>query len=259
MEPLAPVIAAARQRWGDCVPFGPSQAETEDPALIEWRETSAPWADEEYAKARAEAFIAALELHKALIVAQADVFEANLAALMELIAADPVPAGEADPGGAGTELAGLRLAAWQSFFLVVPAVHVAFDAAGPLLDGVGAESLGWLLAAGADQLSAEDMPGLLDRFRRAVFTGDTVLAAPGQETAETASISLPAQATAQDLADRVVRYGTWLPPGPPAGPRHDEEPRWVGLPLRVVRGQDRAMVDRRNDLAYDGLLVTDRD
>jgi hypothetical protein len=86
-----------------------------------------------------------------------------------------------------------------------------------------------------------------------------VLAAPGQETAETASTSLPAQATAQDLAERVVRYGTWLPSGPPAGPRHDEEPRWVGLPLRVVRGQDRATVDHRNDLAYDGLLVTDRD
>jgi hypothetical protein len=256
MEPLAPVIAAARQRWGDFVPFGPSQAETEDPALIEWRETSAPWADEEYAKARAEAFIAALELHKALIVAQADVFEANLAALMELIAADPVPAGEADPEGACPELAGLRLAAWQSFFLVVPAVHVAFDAAGPLLDGVGADSLGWLLAAGADQLSAEDVPGLLDCFHRAVFAGGTVLAAPSQETV---GISVPAQATAQDLADRVVRYGTWLPPGPSSGPRHDAEPRWVGLPLRVVRGQDRAMVDRRNDLAYDGLLVTDRE
>ena len=266
MGPLATVIAAASQRWGDCVPFGPSQAETEDPVLIEWRETSAPWADEEYAKARAEAFIAALELHKALIVAQADVFEANLAALMELIAADPVavgetdfPAGETDLEGAGTELAGLRLAAWQSFFLVVPAVQVAFDAAGPLLDGVGADSLGWLLAAGAHQLPAEDVPGLLDCFHRAVFAGDTVLAAPSQENAGTAGISVPAQATAQDLADRVVRYGTWLASGPSSVPRRDAEPRWVGLPLRVVRGQDRAMVDRRNDWAYDGLLITDRE
>ena len=88
MEPLATAVTAAREQWGDYVPVGPSQAETEDPALIEWRETSAPWADDEYAKARAEAFIAALELHKALIIAQADIFEANLAALMELISAD---------------------------------------------------------------------------------------------------------------------------------------------------------------------------
>ena len=64
MEPLAETIAAARQRWGDQVPVGPSQAETEDPALIEWRETSAPWADEEYVNARTEAFLAALELYK---------------------------------------------------------------------------------------------------------------------------------------------------------------------------------------------------
>jgi len=252
MEPLAAVVAAARQRWGDCVPVGPSQAETEDPALIEWRETSAPWADAEYAKARAEAFIAALELHKALIVAQADVFEANLAALMELIAAG------ADSQGTDSDLAGLRLAAWRSFFLVVPAVHVAFDAAESLFDGLGSDSLGWLLAAGADQLSADDVPRLLDCFHRAVFAGDTVLAPPRPEIAETIGIAVPAQATAQDLADRVVRYGTWLPAGPPSGPRPGPEPHWVGMPLRVVRGQDRTTVDRRNDLAYDGILITDR-
>jgi hypothetical protein len=246
------VVAAARQRWGDCVPVGPSQAETEDPALIEWRETSAPWADAEYAKARAEAFIAALELHKALIVAQADVFEANLAALMELIAAG------AGSQGTDSDLAGLRLAAWRSFFLVVPAVHVAFDAAGSLFDGLGSDSLGWLLAAGADQLPADDVPRLLDCFHRAVFAGDTVLAPPRPEIAETIGIAVPAQATAQDLADRVVRYGTWLPAGPPSGPRPGPEPHWVGMPLRVVRGQDRTTVDRRNDLAYDGILITDR-
>jgi hypothetical protein len=31
------------------------------------------------------------------------------------------------------------------------------------------------------------------------------------------------------------------------------------MPLRVVRGQDRTTVDQRNDLAYDGLLITDRE
>ena len=89
MAPLAEAVTAARQRWGDHVPAGPSQAETEDPALIEWRETMAPWADEEYANARAQVFVAALELHKALIAARPEVFEANLAAFMELISADP--------------------------------------------------------------------------------------------------------------------------------------------------------------------------
>src|ERR1700722_18913322 len=119
MAPVAEAVTAARQRWGDHVPAGPSQAETEDPALIEWRETMAPWADEEDANARAQVFVAALELHKALIAAQAEVFEANLAALMELISAGPgsgtspvpddsLPAGpvSADPGSASPLPAG---------------------------------------------------------------------------------------------------------------------------------------------------------
>jgi hypothetical protein len=258
LEPLAKAVAAAREQWGDCVPVGPSQAETEDPALIEWRETSAPWADEEYARARTDVFVAALELHKALIVTQADVFEANLAALMELIAADPEPADGTDTQQTDTGLADLRLAAWRSFFLVVPVVHVPFEEAGSLFDGLGADSLGWLLAASADQLSAEDVPGLLECFDRAVFAGDTVLASPRPEIAETVGIQVPAQVTAQDLAERMARYGTWLPAGP-SGQLGDTEPRWVGTPLRVVRGQDRTTVDRRNDLAYDGLLITDRD
>ena len=269
MEPLATMVALARERWGGCVPVGPSQAETEDPALIEWRETSAPWADDEYARARAEAFIAALELHKALIIAQADVFEANLAALMDLISSDspdetvPGADGDGDGDGDGDELAGVREAAWRSFFLVAPVVQVPVEAAGTLYEGLAPGALGWLLAAGADQLAAEDVPGLLRWFRRAVFAGDTVLAAPGPELAEAVGLPVPRQATAQDLADGMVRYGTWLPAAPavegPAAESCGEHPRWVGTPLRVVRGQDRSTVNRRNDLAYDGLLVTGQD
>jgi hypothetical protein len=259
MAPLAEAVTAARQRWGDHVPAGPSQAETEDPALIEWRETMAPWADEEYAHARAQVFVAALELHRALIAARAEVFEANLAAFMELISADhgsagsagpvpagPLPAGPLPPGPlpAGqdrdAELADVLLAAWRSFFLVVPVVRVPFEAAGSLFDGLGPGALGWLLAAAADRLAADDVPGLMRWFDRAVFAGDT--------TAGDTAAGTPA--TAQHLADGMVRYGTWLPAGPP-----DAEPRWVGMPLRVVRGEDRTTVDRRNDLAYDGLLI----
>ena len=249
MEPLATAVAAARERWGDCVPVGPSQAETEDPALIEWRETSAPWADEEYVRARAEVFIAALELHKALIIAQADVFEANLAVLMELIAADRGP--DEDTG-----LTEVLLAAWRSFFLVVPVVHVPFEAAGALFGGLEPGTFGWLLAASADQVAAEDASCLLPRFGRAVFAGDTTLAVPRPELAETAGVSVPRRATAQDLADRLMRYGTWLPAVPSSEAPDGAEPCWVGTPLRVVRGQDRTTVDRRNELAYDGLLIT---
>jgi hypothetical protein len=75
-------------------------------------------------------------------------------------------------------------------------------------------------------------------------------------------------ASAQRVAERTARYGTWLAAGP-LDPDEPVEPAetagddavgvWVGTPLRVVRGLDRATIDLRNNLAYDGLLVSDRD
>jgi hypothetical protein len=234
-ELLAETVAAARVRWGDHVPAGPAQAETEDPALIEWRETTAPWADDEYAAARVQVFMAALELHKALIAAQTEVFEANLATLMELIAAETTQADDACPVPAD-----VLLAAWQSFFLVVPVVHVPFEAAGSLLGRLGPGALGWLLAGGADQLAVGEVARLLYGFKRAVLAGDGV---QGE--------------------DAGIGYGTWLQAASPtaaaAENMENAEPRWVGMPLRVVRGQDRSTVDLRNDLAYDGLLIADRE
>jgi hypothetical protein len=75
-------------------------------------------------------------------------------------------------------------------------------------------------------------------------------------------------ASAQRIAERTSRYGTWLPASPPGSAESDESAEtadddavrvWVGAPLRVVRGLDRATIDLRNNLAYDGLLVSDRD
>jgi hypothetical protein len=179
---------------------------------------------------------------------------------------------------------GALLAAWQSFFLLVPVVHVAFEAAGTLFGGVDEGSLGWLLAAGAERLPApraHDIPG---RFRRTVLTGDTIDAALTGDTGHgfTGTTSQAgfrgdtaltgaggfAAGSAQRVAERTARYGTWLPSGRPSPqPAQSAHPEsadgarrvWVGLPLRVVRGVDRATVDRRNDLAYDGLLISDRD
>ena len=78
------------------------------------------------------------------------------------------------------------------------------------------------------------MPGLTRHFDRAVLAGDTAAAENS-------------------------RYGTWLPTRAPEGLPDATEPRWIGMPLRVVRGQDRGTVDERNDLAYDGLLIAGHD
>ncbi|MGD0702345.1 MAG: hypothetical protein ABSA02_21000 [Trebonia sp.] len=385
LGPLAEAVAAARQLWGDHVPDGPSQAETEDAALIEWRETSAPWADEEYATARAEVFLAALELHKALITAQADVFAANLGALMDLLSADQadplhtnptlIPAqasragaenraeaentagakvadglwgaerttrtaaketeesaqtpaeiaggvegaagtarsaakepdgttlvaaedadatGRADPAdddnGDGHEdgdetaliaaepLTAAIAAAWQAFFLLVPVVHVPFGAIGTLFGDLGPARLGWLLADRAERLPARQARGVLGRVNQAVFAGDTATVVAPALAANRASTNAGAASvdSAQRLAERTALYGTWLRSGlaaaaingvptVPGGSAESGKPTdgagrlWVGTPLRVVRGLDRATVDLRNELAYDGLLVSDRD
>jgi hypothetical protein len=144
LGPLAEAVAAARQLWGDHVPDGPSQAETEDAALIEWRETSAPWADDEYATARAEVFLAALELHKALITAQADVFAANLGALMDLFSTDqpdPLHSGQSlipsQAPRAGAENAG-RVRAADGLWGAKPTTRTAAnDTGGTAADGAG--------------------------------------------------------------------------------------------------------------------------
>ena len=292
LGPLAELVGQARQRWGDHVPDGPSQAETEDAALIEWRETSAPWADTEYATARADVFLAALELHQALIAARADVFAANLGALMERLGADQPPVAEPAAGedSAAREDSAALLAAWRTFFLVVPVVQVTYEAAGTLVGGVGAGPLGWLLAGGAERLAPGMGRGILGHFDHAVLTGDSIDTAanalagdiararesapagdstragdsapagnctPAGDSAPAGNCT-PAGDSALRIAERSTRYGTWLPSGP-AGRADADGRTWVGTPLRVVRGLDRAVVDRRNDLAYDGLLICDRD
>ena len=341
--PLAEAVALARQRWGDHVPDGPAQAETEDAALIEWRETSAPWADEEYAASRAEVFLAALDLHKTLIAARADVFAGNLGALMDLLCAEPTSApSQAEPEGSPESTApdsattGIA-AVWQSLFLVVPVVHMPFGAIEPLIAGLGPTPLGWLLADHAERLPGWQAGSILGRLNHAVLAGDTagagetelgddrddrsgdsgagdvgdvgsagdagdkrsvvgggaaavgggvnddeVKVPDGDATADGDANDRSARAksgpfsraedlngaSAQRIAEREARYGTWLPAGRPDSGEPDELAEtageeavrvWVGTPLRVVRGLDRATIDLRNNLAYDGLLVSDRD
>jgi hypothetical protein len=353
--PLAEAVALARQRWGDHVPDGPAQAETEDAALIEWRETSAPWADEEYAASRAEVFLAALNLHKTLIAARADVFARNLGALMDVLGADPAasaPLAETEVAAAdspGTEstpadsttadsTAAAVAAAWQSLFLVVPVVHMPFGAIEPLFAGLGPTPLGWLLADHAERLPGWQQRSILGLLNRAVLTGDTAGSGEiarvadgdgfssgdgddgddrsladdeavtagddldnvdasdnvaGGNVAVDGGVDADGEAkgdvddngarttsgafsrtehsngaSAQRIAERASRYGTWLPASRPDSAEADESAEadgvdavrvWVGTPLRVVRGLDRATIDLRNSLAYDGLLVSDRD
>jgi hypothetical protein len=78
-------IKDARLRWGDRMPDGPEYGETERHELIEQRELSAPWADEEVSRARTRLFLAALALHKAFILNAGPRIFQNLNALMSIL------------------------------------------------------------------------------------------------------------------------------------------------------------------------------
>jgi len=248
LEELRRQVHAARLRWGDHVPDGPEYAEVAEPERIQRREKSAPWADAEFTAARTELFLAALALHKALILAEAHTFRQNLFALMDILD------GKGHPSNAAT------LAAWQTFFLVVPVVSTTFASLDKLFAGLGRESLGWLFVDEAGQAPPQYAVGALWRARRAVIVGDPLQLKPvvtlpsGGQRALLREFGVgeqwaPSRTSVQQVADRLAEHGTALP-----GPASDE-PVWVGTPLRVHRRCDRPMFDISNQIAYDGLMV----
>ena len=241
-------VSEARLRWGDRVPDGPEYTETERPELIERRELSAPWADEEFSRARTRLFLAALALHKAFILNAGPRLSRNLSAMMDIL--DGV-------GRPKDEVA--ILAAWQTLFLVVPVVSTTFASVGRMFAGLRRESLGWLLVDEAGQAAPQNAVGALWRCRRAVIVGDPLQLEPvvtlpwgGQrallEEFKVAPGWAPSRSCAQQLADRLATAGTSLPG--PAG-----EGVWVGAPLRVHRRCDRPMFEASNMIAYNGLMV----
>lgn len=248
LEELRRQVRAARLRWGGHVPDGPEYAETVEPERIQRREKSAPWADAEFTAARTELFLAALALHRALILAEAPTFRRNLSALMDIL------------GGRGRPSNAATLAAWQTFFLVVPVVSTTFASLDKLFGGLGRESLGWLFVDEAGQAPPQYAVGALWRARRAVIVGDPLQLKPvvtlpwGGQRALAREFGVgeqwaPSRTSVQQVADRLAEHGTALP-----GPASDE-PVWVGTPLRVHRRCDQPMFGISNQIAYDGLMV----
>lgn len=241
-------IETARERWGDRLPDGPEYGATDDEELIARRELSAPWADEEFGRARTELFLAALALHKAFILNAGRPLRANLNAVTDMLSGKGRPK---DPAAV--------LAAWRTLFLVVPVVSTTFASFGPMFAGLGRESLGWLLIDEAGQAAPQNAAGALWRSRRAVVVGDPLQVEPvvtlpwgGQRALldqfEVSDEWAPSRSSVQRLADRLAADGTLLP-----GPGADDV--WVGAPLRVHRRCDRPMFKVSNAIAYHGLMV----
>ena len=211
------------------------------------REIQAPWTDVEWNQARTELFLAALALHRAFLVGAASQLRRNLDGAMEII-----------QGAAPLDLRGTAAeAAWQTLFLVVPVVSTTFASLGRLFRHLGPESLGWLLVDEAGQATPQNAVGGLWRCRRAMVVGDPLQLKPistipfklEQAIREHHRVGEEwlTRESAQTVADRVNRLGTYLP--------GRDERVWIGSPLTVHRRCDLPMFDISNEIAYDGSMI----
>jgi hypothetical protein len=235
-------ISRARRDLGDALPIAGWWDDDER------RELSAPWTDAAWNAARTRLFLAALDLHRAFVVAEAERMRQNLWGAIDILQGD-VPA-DAPP-------AAVR-AAWQSLFFVVPLVSTTFASFDRVFSHLGRESLGWLFIDEAGQATPQQPVGAIWRAQRAVIIGDPLQLEPvvtlpftAQQALrrhfDVAETWLPDRISAQGLADQANRYGTYLP--------GDIDPVWVGAPLRVHRRCDEPMFGISNAVAYDGLMI----
>ncbi|WP_327250881.1 AAA domain-containing protein [Streptomyces sp. NBC_01244] len=214
------------------------------------QELGAPWSDEAWSTARSDLFLRALDLHRAFAAGAAKKIRGNLQLLMELMAGTngPVPDEEVER-------------AWQTLFLLVPVVSTTFSSVGSMFARLGRESIGWVLVDEAGQATPQAAVGALWRARRAVLVGDPLQLEPvvTMPTALQRRLLrahgvdehwLPSATSAQAVADRTNRYGTYLP-----SPDTDDEHVWVGSPLRVHRRCEDPMFTVSNEVAYGGLMV----
>ncbi|MFD9374116.1 AAA domain-containing protein [Streptomyces sp. NPDC059999] len=214
------------------------------------QERGSPWSDEAWSTARSNLFLRALDLHRAFVAGAAKKVRGNLQVLMELMAGTngPVPDEEVER-------------AWQTLFLLVPVVSTTFSSIGSMFARLGRESIGWVLVDEAGQATPQAAAGALWRARRAVLVGDPLQLEPvvTMPTALQRRLLraygvdehwLPSATSAQAVADRTNRYGTYLP-----APGTDDEHVWVGSPLRVHRRCEEPMFTVSNEVAYGGLMV----
>ncbi|MFI4963402.1 MAG: DEAD/DEAH box helicase, partial [Legionellales bacterium] len=225
------------------------------PELTVWeqdesaRELSSPWIDSSWNAARVKVFLAALELHKAFIIANADIMRKNLHAAMDVLSG-AVPSHAALPA---------VQSAWTSLFFVIPVISTTFASVDRLFAHLGKESLGWLLIDEGGQAVPQAAAGAIWRAKRVVVVGDPLQLEPVVSIPFTAQqmlchhhkvaeIWLPGKTSVQQLADRISPWGTFI--------QGVEGPLWVGAPLRVHRRCDHLMYTISNQVAYDGMMVS---
>lgn len=210
------------------------------------------WDTEDLAQKRSELFAAALSLHEAWIAAVGKAkagFRPNILAIADLLSGHRLE----DPSNA--------LPIWQSLFLITPIVSTTFASFHSQFGDLEAASLGWLFIDEAGQAVPQAAVGAMFRAQRAVVIGDPlqiepVFTLPSRFISAIAELSpytaqgsySPHRTSVQELADKANRFGVFLG-------REDDDPLWVGSPLRVHRRCIDPMFSWSNSIAYQDKMV----
>ncbi|MDT8445817.1 MAG: AAA domain-containing protein [bacterium] len=134
----------------------------------EQKQVRSPWADEERNRLRSNLLIAAMALHREFLLANRKALTDNIAMLSDHWL------------GRCKDLSylGNLTDLWASLFLVVPVASTTFAALPRLLEGMGPQSIGWLLVDEAGQCLPQASIGGMWRARRAVVIGDPLQIEP---------------------------------------------------------------------------------
>jgi len=210
------------------------------------------WHTQNLAVLRSDLFKAALRLHEAWLLTVSQTgggFGGNLGELNNLLTNKHDDSPEN------------CLALWQSLFMVVPVISSTFASIVRQFNGIGTNSIGWLFIDEAGQAVPQAAVGALFRARRAIVIGDPLQIEPvftlpkklisalaNTSPATVGSDYSPHMVSAQVLADRANRFGAYISTG-------DDEPTWIGSPLRVHRRCIDPMFSIANKIAYEDQMV----
>lgn len=206
-----------------------------------------PWSSEKINALRSRIFLLSLKLHEYAILGNAKPIWNNLNLFIDHL-------------DSKVQLSAKQIEnLWKTFFFCIPVVSTSLASVAKLFDGLGSETIGWLLIDEAGQATPQSTAGVINRAQRTIIIGDPLQIEPVvtinkklvkmlRKEHDVELTWSPLRNSAQTLADRVSTEGTWLGV-------HEEDRIWTGFPLRAHRRCNNPMFKIANKIAYDDQMV----
>lgn len=203
--------------------------------------------------ARAMLFIKAMVLHRAFLQGAGKVFSQNLSRALGMLTRDPYLT---------PVIKDVGIDLWATLSLLVPVVSSTFASFARCFEHMPTGGIGWLFVDEAGQAAPQQAVGALARAKRAFIVGDPLQVEPvvtldknvDAKLLERHKAPIRHLATAtslQVIADQHNTFGSYLI-------SHQNEPVWVGSPLKVHRRCVEPMFSICNKIAYNQTMVLGR-